>query len=178
MTTGHVFIATSLDGFIARPDDSLDWLMKHDSGGVDTGYGAFIDSVDGIVMGRGTFQTVLGFGGEWPYTIPVIVLSRTLTDAGLPDALRDRVEVSALPPAELMSMLASRGWTRAYIDGGQVIRAFLAEGLVDDLVLTVAPVLIGRGKPLFGALPQDIDLDLISTRSLPPGFVQSTYRVK
>jgi dihydrofolate reductase len=178
MTTGHVFIATSLDGFIARPDDTLDWLLKHDSGGADTGYQGFIDSVDGIVMGRGSFQTILGFGGDWPYTKPVVVLSRSLAATDIPEDLRDRVEVSAAAPAEVMAALAARGWSRAYIDGGQVIQSFLINGLIADMVLTVAPVLIGEGKPLFGALGHDIDVELIATRSIPPGFVQSTYRVK
>ena len=178
MITGHVFIATSLDGFIARADDGLDWLLKHDSGGADTGYQAFIDSVDGIVMGRGSFQTVLGFGGDWPYPKPVVVMSRSLAATDIPEDLRDRVEVSAAAPAEVMAALDARGWRRAYIDGGQLIRSFLGAGLIADMVITVAPVLIGEGKPLFGALGRDVDVELQGVRSIPPGFVQSTYRVK
>jgi dihydrofolate reductase len=178
MIAGHVFIATSLDGFIARADDSLDWLLKHDSGGADTGYQAFIDSVDGIVMGRGSFQTVLGFGGDWPYPKPVVVMSRSLAATDIPEDLRDRVEVSAASPAEVMAALGARGWTRAYIDGGQLIRSFLGAGLIADMVITVAPVLIGAGKPLFGAMGRDIDVELVGVRSIPPGFVQSTYRVR
>ncbi|MGI1661128.1 dihydrofolate reductase family protein [Palleronia sp. KMU-117] len=178
MITGHVFIATSLDGFIARTDDSLDWLMKHDGGGADTGYQAFIDSVDGIVMGRTSFQTVLGFGGAWPYPVPVVVMSRSLASSDIPEALRDRVEVSAAAPADLMAGLDGRGWRRVYVDGGQVIRAFLEARLITDMVVTVAPVLIGAGKPLFGGLARDIDLDLVAVRSIPPGFVQVSYRVK
>lgn len=178
MITGHVFIATSLDGFIARTDDSLDWLMKHDSGGADTGYETFIDGMDGIVMGRGTFETVLGFGGDWPYSKPVVVLSRSLAPEGIPEALRHRVEVSAAAPAELMAALDARGWRRVYVDGGQVIRSFLAAGLIAEMAITVAPVLIGAGKPLFGDLAGDIDLDLVAVRSIPPGFVQIRYRVR
>jgi dihydrofolate reductase len=178
MITGHVFIATSLDGFIARTDDSLDWLMKHDSGGADTGYQAFVDRIDGLVMGRGTFDTVLGFGGDWPYPKPVVVMSRSLGPGDIPAALLDRVEISRAAPADLMASLEVRGWRRVYVDGGQVISAFLEAGLIAEMVITVAPVLIGAGKPLFGTLPRDIDLDLVSVRSIPPGFVQSTYRVK
>jgi len=177
MPTGHVFIATSLDGFIARPDDRLDWLLKFD-GGSDTGYEAFIDSIDGIVMGRKSFQTVLGFGGDWPYSKPVVVMSRSLASTDIPVGLQEKVSVSATRPADLMEELALRGWRRAYIDGGQVIRAFLGAGLIEDMVITLAPILIGEGKPLFGGIGRDIALDLVASRTLAPGFVQSTYRVK
>jgi dihydrofolate reductase len=94
--TGHVFIATSLDGFVARntdnPETKLDWLMKQDTVGEDHGYDDFIESVDGLVMGRGSFETLLGFEG-WPYGKPVIVVSQSLTKSDIPDELSDKVEL-------------------------------------------------------------------------------------
>jgi dihydrofolate reductase len=174
MTTGHVFIATSVDGFIARPDGRLDWLERFNEPEQDTGFNAFMDSVDGLVMGRGSFQTVLGFGA-WPYTKPVVVLSRSLTQADLPDHLRDSVRVSSRSPRHLMEELTTEGWRRAYVDGGLVIQSFLRDGLIADMVITTVPVLIGQGKTLFGTIGSDIDLTLTQHRTLSRGMVQSTY---
>ncbi|WP_108879398.1 dihydrofolate reductase family protein [Anderseniella sp. Alg231-50] len=177
MTTGHVFIAISLDGFIARRDGNIDWLMKQQTSGEDHGYDAFMASVDGIIMGRGTFEKVLTFG-DWSYPKPVVVMSGTLNDADIPGDLRDKVQVSALGPAEIMRELADKGWARAYVDGGRVIQSFLQAGLISDMTLTHIPVLIGEGLPLFGKLDRDIDLEHLETRSFPSGLVSSTYRVR
>lgn len=176
MPTGHIFIATSLDGFIAREDGGLDWLLKQPAEGEDHGYDAFIESVDVVVMGRASFEKVLTFE-PWPYPKPVIVMSGTLTEAGIPAQLRSRVSLSRLSPRALMDDLGSRGWRRAYIDGGRLIQSFLREHLIADITLTRAPVLIGRGRPLFGDLTRDIDLEHVSTRSYPSGLVTSKYRV-
>ena len=176
MTTGHVFIATSLDGFIARSNDTLDWLMRYNDPDIDTGYAAFIQSVDGLVMGRKTFETVLGFGA-WPYELPVVVLSRTLENRDIPGDLRKRVRVRAGTPDDVMSALADEGWTRAYVDGGAVVRAFLQSGFIADMIITTVPVLIGSGKPLFGALETDVSLTLTGSRIVGSGLVQSTYSV-
>ncbi|MCA9253045.1 MAG: dihydrofolate reductase family protein [Phycisphaerae bacterium] len=176
MTTGHVFIATSLDGFIARTDGDLDWLMKFNTDGEDHGFDALMASVEGLVMGRGTFEKVLTFG-EWPYTKPVIVLSRTMKDSDVPDHLRGKVRLSAGPPRILMEQLNAEGWRGAYVDGGKVIQSFLAEGLIADMLLTRVPVLIGEGLPLFGALPHDIGLEHLETKAFPSGLVSSKYRV-
>ena len=177
MTTGHVFIATSLDGFVARPDHRLDWLLKQDTAGEEHGYEAFMDRVDGIIMGRGSYQTVLGFG-DWPYRKPVVVMSQTLTPSDVPEALVDKVQLTRLSPSALMQWLAEQGWSRAYVDGGKVVQSFIRCGLVDDIELSVAPVLIGEGIPLFGALEADIDLELLSSTPYPSGFVQSRYRIR
>ncbi len=158
MTTGHVFIAVSLDGFIARQDGDIDWLMKQQTAGEDHGYDAFMASVDGLVMGRGSFEKVLSFN-DWPYHKPVVVLSRTLSDADIPGELRNKVRLSSLEPGELMRELGREGWQRAYVDGGKVIRSFLRVGLISDITLTHIPILIGEGLPLFGGLDRDIDLE-------------------
>lgn len=176
MTTGHVFMAMSLDGYVARRDGGLDWLMKHQTEGEDHGYDAFMASVDGLVMGRGSFETVAGFD-EWPYQKPVIVMSHTLTDADIPATLRSKVRLSAQTPDALMHELEVEGWSRAYVDGGKIVTSFLQAGLIADITLTHIPMLIGEGLPLFGALDRDIDLKHIETRSFPSGLVGSRYDV-
>jgi dihydrofolate reductase len=120
MITGHVFIATSLDGFVARKSGELDWLMKQETKGEDHGYDAFMASVDGLVMGRGSFQTVLTFG-EWPYEKSVVVMSQTLSQDDVPEAIADRV--TRLDPAGVMKMLDEKGWSRVYVDGGRVVQS-------------------------------------------------------
>ncbi|NVK14139.1 MAG: dihydrofolate reductase family protein [Rhodobacteraceae bacterium] len=177
MTTGHVFIATSLDGFVARQNHSLDWLLKQpDAEDDDGGFAAFMDSVDGLVMGSGSFRTVLGFG-QWPYTKPVVVLSNSLTGQDIPEELKDKVRLCTAAPADLMQELQEKGWTRAYVDGGRMMQSFLRQGLIADLTITTVPILIGSGIPLFGSLDQDIDLQVDSSRILPTGMVQTTFRV-
>ncbi len=176
MITGHVFIATSLDGFIARPAGELDWLMKQQTANEDHGYDAFMESVDGLVMGRGSFETVVSFE-EWPYEKPTIVMSRTLDQSDIPDDLTDRVRLVRLDPPEVMTMLEEKGWHRVYVDGGKLVQSFLREGLISDMILTRIPILIGNGLPLFGALEHDIDFEHLETRSFASGLVTSHYRL-
>ena len=174
---GHVYIAASLDGYIARPDGDLDWLMKHPTKGEDFGYDAFIDSVDGLVMGRRSYEKVLSFGG-WAYTKPVVVLSRTLSQADVPAHLENKVRISDLTPHEIMHTLFEEGWRNAYVDGGKLIQSFLRSGLIHDVMLTHVPILLGSGIPLFGMLEHDVDLNHIKTNSYPSGLVHSKYTVK
>lgn len=173
-TTGHVFIATSLDGYIARPDGTLDWLLSRDDPTEDHGYNAFIATMDCIIMGRGTFESVLQFP-DWHYTLPVLVLSNSLKT--IPDHLTGKATLSTLPPKQAMDHLATQGHRRAYIDGGQIIQSFLRAGLIHDMTITTAPVLLGQGRPLFGTLPKDIPLKHHATKAFPSGLVQSTWRV-
>lgn len=173
-----VFVATSLDGFIAREDGRLDWLDAANSAvppGEDCGYGAFIATVDTLVMGRATMEKVLTFGG-WPYgELPVIVLSRH--GLALPYTLSETVSVSAESPPELVRRLAGQGKRHLYIDGGRVIQSFLEAGLIDELTITRIPVLLGAGRPLFGPTTHDIPLVHVATRVFDFGYVQHTYRV-
>lgn len=175
--TAHVFIATSLDGFIARPDGSLDWLAGFSALGEDHGYDAFIAGMDGIVMGRGTYETVLGFD-EWPYRLPVVVLSRQPDGQAIPSQLTGKVRFSAVAPPDLLAELGAQGWRRVYVDGGQIVQAILRDGLVTDLTISRIPVLIGHGRALFGDLGGDVGLDHLETRSFPSGLVQSRYRIR
>ena len=172
MTTAHAYIATSLDGFIARPDGSIDWLVPFGEGDDDLGYGEFMSDKGAIVMGRNTFETVLGFD-NWPYTMPVIVMSRTLGPP--PDAVSDKIEVTDKSPADLMAMLKDRGIDKVYVDGGQILQAFMRDGLIEELILTRVPVLIGEGRPLFGPLDEDMPLRHIHTQTLRDGMIQSRY---
>ena len=177
MPTGHVFIGTSVDGFIARRNGDIDWLTGFSSLGEDHGYDAHMERVDGIIMGRGTFETVKGFE-PWPYGKPVLVLSRTLAQTDIPDALRGKVEIINASPQDAMTSAGERGWRGVYVDGGAVIQSFLRAGLIDDMVISRVPVLIGNGLPLFGPVQGDIALEHVETRSFPSGLVQSFYRVR
>lgn len=176
MTTAHVFIAISLDGFIARPDGDIGWLLQRDDPAEDHGYTGFIADKDVIVMGRGSYETVVAYD-PWPYELPVTVLSRQLTGTAVPAHLEGKVRFSSSGPRMLVEELARQGVRRIYVDGGQVVQSFLKDGLIDDLVITTVPVLIGSGRSLFGKLPHDVDLELVASRSFPSGLVQSTYRV-
>jgi len=174
-----VYIATSLDGFIARVDGSIDWLMEANSSvpaGEDCGYTAFMATVDTIVMGRATFEQVLTFS-EWPFgSTPVVVVSRTMQ--ALPPNTPNSVHLSHDTPTELLARLASEGVKRVYVDGGKTIQSFLAEGLITDITITTIPILLGSGLPLFGTIDHDVHLRHVSTTAYPFGFVQSTYHVE
>lgn len=166
-----VFVGTSVDGFIARKNDALDFLPE--GGGEPHGYNEFIATVDAIVMGRNTFEKVLTFDA-WPYGDKrVVVLSSRPVD--LSAAVGGVVEQMAGPPAEIVSQLAASGAHNLYIDGGITIQEFLRAGLIQRLIITRVPVLIGEGIPLFGSLPRDIGLRHVATRHYPSGLVQSEY---
>lgn len=177
MVTGHVFIATSLDGYIARNDGDIGWLMALSNTNESHGYDEFMEKVDGIVMGRGTYEKVLTFP-SWPFQKPVVVLSQTLAKESMPTDLVGRVRFSSKSPSKEMLHLSNEGWRRAYIDGGKLIQSFLREDLIEDLVITQVPILLGSGRPLFGSLEKDVGLLHVATRVFPSGFVQSHYRVK
>jgi dihydrofolate reductase len=171
--TASVFIGTSVDGFIARANDDLDFLPP--GGGEPHGYNEFIASVDAIVIGRKTFEKVLTFG-DWPYgNKRVVVLSSRPIDLSV---VRGVVEQMAGQPAEIVAQLAARGIHNLYIDGGVTIQRFLRAGAIHRLIITRVPVLIGEGVPLFGALPHDIRLRHVATRHFPSGLVQSEYEVE
>jgi dihydrofolate reductase len=169
-----IYMGMSLDGFVARADDRLDFLPAPPDGD-EHGFSAFLATVDVIVMGRRTLEVVLSFGlKHWPYRqTPLIVLSRSLTlpPAGSPTT----VSLRSGEPAALLHSLAAEGIEHVYVDGARTARAFLAEGLVDRLIVTHVPVLIGEGLSLWGRLPRDIRLTLLESRVQPGGLVQSVY---
>jgi dihydrofolate reductase len=166
-----VFIATSLDGFIARENGALDWLPPN--GGEPHGYIEFMATVDALVIGRKTFETVLTFD-DWPYgEKPVVVLSSRPADLVAP--ANAVCEMMAGSPREVVARLAERGMKHLYIDGGVTIQRFLEAGLIQRVIITRIPVLLGSGIPLFGSLSRDIRLEHVATRSYPSGLVQSEY---
>ncbi|MBZ5681640.1 MAG: dihydrofolate reductase family protein [Acidobacteriia bacterium] len=171
--TVSVFVGTSLDGFIARANGDFDFLPP--GGGEPHGYNEFIASVDAIVIGRNTFEKVLTLG-DWPYGKKrVVVLSNRPVDLSL--ASGGVVEQMAGSPAEIVAQLAATGANHLYVDGGITIQEFLRAGLVQRLIITRVPVLIGDGIPLFSTLPRDILLRHVATRQYPSGLVSSEYLV-
>ena len=167
-----VFIATSLDGFIARANGDLDWLPA--DGGEPHGYDEFIATVDTLVIGRKTYETVLGFP-DWPYGARQVVVLSTQTLA--PPPAGAAVEKMSGPPAKIAAQLAAAGVQHAYLDGGITIQGFLRAGLIQRIIITRIPVLLGDGIPLFGSLPRDIILKHVATRQFESGLVQSEYLV-
>jgi dihydrofolate reductase len=168
-----VYIAVSVDGFIARPDGGLDWLAEVERPGEDYGYKIFFDTVDALVVGRKTYDVVLGFE-KWPYEDKrCVVVTHAATPASPPG--RHGETFYSGPPERLLDLLAAEGVRRIYVDGGVLIRGFLAADLIDDVTLSVIPVLLGAGIPLFGGVEQR--MKLVSSRSFPSGLVQLCYNV-
>lgn len=169
-----VYIATSVDGFIAGPNDELDWLASVERPGEDYGYKAFFDTVDVLVMGRRTYEVVVAFP-EWRYGDKTVrVLSRSLKQ----EDMKHGAEVFAGSPVALVASLRAEGKQRVYVDGGAVIRSFLEERMIDDLTLSTIPIVLGGGVQLFdGTLPRQ-DLVLEDHRAFPSGLVQSRYAVR
>ena len=168
-----VFIGTSLDGFIARIDGGLDWLPAN--GGEPHGYDEFMATIDAVVIGRKTFETVMTYDA-WPYeTRRVVVLSTRLHDVKVPTGAV--CEVMAGPPSNVVDRLCSLGIRHIYVDGGETVRGFLEAGLIQHLTITRVPILLGRGIPLFGHLPRDIRLEHVATQAYPSGLVKSEYLV-
>jgi dihydrofolate reductase len=166
-----VFIAASLDGYIARRDGSIDWLDAVQRPGEDYGFQAFFDAVDTMVMGRRTYETALGFPA-WPYAGKNCVV---LTHAAPPPRHGERFHAG--DPRPLLERLAAEGAQRVYVDGGAVITHFLADGLVDDLTISVIPILLGGGARLFGPDGVEKTLTLVRSQAYPSGLVQLEYRV-
>jgi dihydrofolate reductase len=173
MTSAHVYIGTSLDGFIARADGDISWLTKFADADAIDAYNEFIATIDVIIIGRGTFETVLGFP-SWPYNKPVFIMSRTVKD--MPADLREKAVVSSLAPIELLAHLSDQGFKAAYVDGGKVIQSFLAADLIDSLTVAKVPVLIGSGLRLFESLDTDLNFEHVRTSSYSNGLVRSYYQ--
>lgn len=176
-TTCSVYIATSLDGFIAKPDGDIDWLLNPSFTleGEDFGYSEFMNSVDALIMGRNTFEKVLTFG-DWPYQKPVIVLSSKLLT--FPDELRGKVHHMSGSSYEVLRQAKELNFKNFYIDGGRTIQQFLNAGLIQQLIITKIPVILGSGIPLFGELDKDIELELLNSIEFDNDFVQLTYKPK
>ena len=169
----HVYIATSLDGFIATSDGGLDWLEEIPNPDKnDYGYGDFMKNIDAIVMGRKTFEKVLTFG-QWVYEKPVFILSNRLTN--LPEEILGKAEIVSGDIKEIIAQLNQKGYQNLYIDGGRVIQSFLQEDIVDEMIITRIPILLGKGIPLFDKLEQHLQFRHEKTEIYNNTLVKSHY---
>jgi len=172
-----VFIATSLDGYIADKNGSLNWLTAiPNPDNNNMGYSTFIEKVDAILMGRKTFETIVNFGIEWPYKKPVFVLSKTLKSIDKPD--KNKVKLINGPLKSIVKILNQQGFRRLYIDGGTTIQNFLNEDLIDELIITTIPVLLGGGNKLFADLQNELWFEHVDTKVYFKNIVQSHYERK
>jgi dihydrofolate reductase len=168
-----VYIGTSLDGFIARKDGNIDWLVQYANEEALKAYKEFMSGIDAILIGRGTFEKILSFP-SWPYDKAAFLLSTTSKQ--VPDGLKDKITLlPMMKPAEVLQYLAQKGFSNIYVDGGKVIQSFLKEDLIDELIISKTPSLIGSGIPLFGHLDKDIQFKHIRTEVHSNDLVRSYY---
>ncbi len=168
-----IYIACSLDGYIATEDGGIEWLMEiPNPEESDFGFVEFISSIDALVMGRNTYEKVLSFG-EWPYTKPVFVLSNSLNDVS--EELVDKAFIVKGALKNVLNQLKNEGYNNLYIDGGKVIQSFLKEDLIDEMIITSVPVLLGSGIPLFGKLVAKLHFKHIKTEVLNDMLVKNHY---
>lgn len=172
-----VFIATSLDGYIADENGNIDWLHAYPNPeNDDMGYSEFNENIDALVMGRTTFETVCGFDIEWPYTKPVFVLSTMLIE--IPKAHQEKAFLVKGSLSDILSHIHDKGYHQLYIDGGTTIQSFLSEDLIDELIITTIPVLLGGGHSLFGSLPNKLEFELVNSKTYLNQLTQTHYRRK
>jgi dihydrofolate reductase len=167
-----VYIGTSLDGFIARKDGDIEWLTRFGDDKAIKAYEEFIRRIDAIVIGRGTFEKILTFA-SWPYETKAFVLSNSIKE--LPAMAKQKAALISMKPKKVLEHLFTEGFSNIYIDGGKVIQSFLKEDLIDELIISKVPVLIGDGIPLFGHLNTDLQFDHIKTEVQLNGLVRSYY---
>ncbi len=172
--TNFVYIATSLDGYIADRNNSVDWLNELPTEeGNDLGWSDFMERVDALVMGRNTIDLVLSMDVPWHYKLPVFVLSNSLQE--VPAGYEDKFEILSGDVSEVVETLAKRGYDNLYVDGGQVIQQFLAKDLIDEMIITTIPVLLGAGISLFGELDKPLHFKHVSSQRHLDLIVQNTY---
>jgi len=172
----YVYIAQSLDGFIAGPNGELDWLENIDNPEQDDfGFSTFMGEIDALIMGKNTFQKVLSFG-MWPYAKPVFVASNSLLE--IPSSVEGKASLVKGTPKSMTVELNQKGFEKLYIDGGALIQSYLKEDLIDELIITTVPILLGGGIPLFGFLPAQIQLELIESEVLLQQLVRTRYKNK
>ena len=169
-----VFIATSLDGYIADKDGGIDWLDTFpEINNIDSGYHSFMETIDALIMGRSTFQKVISFGIDWPYKKPVYVLSNTLEV--IPTELENKVFLKKGKLTEILQEIHSEGRHNLYVDGGKLIQSFLKEDLIDEMIITTIPVLLGQGIPLFSSLDNQLIFECRQTILYLDKIVQNHY---
>lgn len=175
MRSSRVFIATSLDGFIADEKGGIDWLNTiPNPEGDDMGYGQFISNIDALIMGRNTFETVCGFDIEWPYEKPVFVLSNSL--GKIPKKYEDHAQLVNGNLKNVLSEIHRMGYHNLYVDGGRTIQNFLKEDLIDEMTITLIPILLGTGIPLFSAFEKPLNFECVETKLYLDKVVQNRFR--
>ena len=169
-----VFIATSLDGYIADKSGGIDWLHSvPNPNNIDMGYAEFISQIDALVMGRTTFETVCGFDMDWPYQKPVFVLSNSMAD--IPKGYKDKAELVKGTIPQIIESIHEKGFYKLYIDGGRTIQSFLKENLIDEMTITIIPTLLGGGIPLFSELPSRVDFKCVDSKIYLDKVVQNHF---
>jgi dihydrofolate reductase len=172
-----VFIAASLDGYIADRNGGLEWLYQiPNPDNHSMGFDEFLAEVDAILMGRNTFETVCGFGGDWPYSKPVFVMSTSLLK--IPEIYDDKATLVHGTVLDIVDLLNQRGYYRLYIDGGAIIQSFLQNDLIDEMTITTIPILLGGGIPLYGNIQSELEFELLNSKVFLDSIVQSHYRRK
>jgi dihydrofolate reductase len=170
-----VFIATSLDGFIADKNGGIDWLDSTPiPDNIDMGYGKFTSQIDALVMGRTTFETVCGFDIDWPYQKPVFVLSNNLDE--IPENYKGKAHLVKGELTRILEQIYQQGFSRLYIDGGKTIQSFLKEDLIDDMVITTIPILLGGGTPLFSELTKELEFECTGSKVYLNKIVQNHFK--
>jgi len=168
-----VYIATSLDGYIAKKDGTIDWLMDiPNPDKSDYGFSEFMERIDAVIMGRKTFETVVSFK-EWPYTKPVFILSRNLKN--LPKEYQEKAQIVTGELNDILASLGKQGVKNIYIDGGKTIQSFLQEDLIDEIIITRIPTILGSGIPLFTDIDKELKFKVLNTEVLNQDLVKSTY---
>jgi len=172
-----VFIATSIDGYIADKDGGIDWLQSiPNPDNLDMGWVDLIKRIDAIVMGRKTFEKVCSFDCDWPHSKPVLVLSSSMKS--IPEEYEGKAELIKGSLSSVMKTIHQKGHKHLYIDGGVTVQNFLKEDLIDEFIITVIPTLLGGGMPLFGELPKPMDFEHVKTEIFLKAIVQNHYRRK
>jgi len=172
--SNFVYIATSLDGYIADRNGGLDWLQSvSNPDKSDLGYSAFLNRIDALVMGRKTFEMVHSFGA-WPYSRHVFVLSDSLPS--LPDGYDEKAELINGSLSDVIKTIHEKGYTNLYVDGGKTVQSFLKEDLINEMIITIIPILLGGGIPLFGELSEPLSFEHVKTEVLLNAMVQNHYR--
>jgi dihydrofolate reductase len=177
VVTNTIYIATSLDGYIADSMGKVEWLQSVPvPEGDDLGFSDFMANVDAIIMGRVTFETVVGFGVGWHYGVPGIILSSTMTLA--PKEFAEYVTFASGTPREIVDLAKEMGYSNLYVDGGVTVQRFLHDDLIDELIISEIPVLLGDGVRLFGVLDQQLNFELVGTEVLADQIIKKHYRRK
>ncbi len=172
-----VFIATSIDGYIADKNGSIDWLQSiPNPNNEDMGYVEFTKDIDALVMGRTTFETVCGFDIDWPYEKPVFVLSNTLNE--IPESHKGKAFLVKGSLTKILEHIHQKGYNRLYIDGGATIQSFLKEDLIDEMLITIIPIVLGGGSSLFSKLPKELEFEYIKSNIFLNQLTQNHYKRK